>query len=209
MQCFHCVYIFRKTYDKHLIFSAPDNRGKMCWKIHCLNLFPCALLVNIFYLSWLKKIIWVTGVLRRTVVIDWRFNNLCGSHLQSQVVVLVSWKFKNPGERFDWSVDRVAVGKCVRWLAVKTCAGIGYANRWVVKWIINKVLLFPRVATVREKSGKNKNFSRSGKSQGILQKVRENLSSCQSQWKVREFCFQVGARFCEDYENIFIRKIKL
>ena len=28
---------------------------------------------------------------------------------------------------------------------------------------------------------KNKNFSRSGKSQGILQKVRENLSSCQSQ----------------------------
>ena len=38
-----------------------------------------------------------------------------------------------------------------------------------------------RVATVREKSGKNKNFSRSGKSQGILQKVRENLSSCQSQ----------------------------
>ena len=66
-----------------------------------------------------------------------------------------------------------------------------------------------RVATVREKSGKNKNFSRSGKSQGILQKVRENLSSCQSQWKVREFCFQVGARFCEDYENIFIPKIKL
>ena len=38
-----------------------------------------------------------------------------------------------------------------------------------------------RVATVREKSGKNKNFSRSGKSQGILQKVMENLSSCQSQ----------------------------
>ena len=38
-----------------------------------------------------------------------------------------------------------------------------------------------RVATVKEKSGKNKNFSRSGKSQEILQKVRENLSSCQSQ----------------------------
>ena len=40
---------------------------------------------------------------------------------------------------------------------------------------------FYRVATVREKSEKNKNFSRSGKSQGILQKVRENLSCCQSQ----------------------------
>ena len=94
-------------------------------------------------IPWLKKIIWVIGVLRRTVVSDWRFDNLCGSHLQSQVVVLVSWKFKNPGERFDWSIDRVAVGKYVMWLAVKTCAAIGYANRWIVKWIINKVLLFP------------------------------------------------------------------
>ena len=43
---------------------------------------------------WLKKIIffffffiWVIGVLRRTVVCDWSFDNLCGSHLQSQVVV--------------------------------------------------------------------------------------------------------------------------
>ena len=97
--------------------------------------------VNDDKIPWLKKIIWVTGVLRRTVVSDWRFDNLCGSHLQSQVVVLVSWKFKNPGERFDWSVDRVAVGKCVVWLAVKTCAEIGYANRWDVKWVINKVLL--------------------------------------------------------------------
>ena len=94
-------------------------------------------------IPWLKKIIWVIGVLRRTVVIDWRFDNLCGSHLQGQVVVLVSWKFKNPGERFDWSIDRVAVGKYVMWLAVKTCAEIGYANRWIAKWIINKVLLFP------------------------------------------------------------------
>ena len=94
--------------------------------------------LNMINISWLKKIIWVIGVLRRTVVIDWRCDNLCGSHLQSQVVVLVSWKLKNSGERFDWSVDRVAVGKCVMWLAVKTCAEMGYANRWVVKWIINK-----------------------------------------------------------------------
>ena len=35
-------------------------------------------------------IIWVIGVLRRTVVGDWLFDNLCGSHLQSQVIVLVS-----------------------------------------------------------------------------------------------------------------------
>ena len=94
-------------------------------------------------IPWLKKIIWVVGVLRRTLVCDWRFDNLCGSHLQSQVIVLVSWKFKNPGERFDWSIDRVADGKRVMWLTMKTCAEIGYANRWVSKWIINNVLLFP------------------------------------------------------------------
>ena len=94
-------------------------------------------------IPWLKKIIWVIGFLRRTVVSNWRFDNLCGSHLQSQVVVLVSGKFKNLGERFVWSIDRVAIGKYVVWLAVKTCAEIGYANRWIVKWIINKVLLFP------------------------------------------------------------------
>ena len=35
-------------------------------------------------IPWLKKIIWVIGVLSRTVVSDWRFDNLCGSHLQSQ-----------------------------------------------------------------------------------------------------------------------------
>ena len=68
-------------------------------------------------IPWLKKIIWVIGVLRRTVVSDWSFDNLCGSHLQSQVVVLVSWKLKkNPGDRFDWSVDRVAVSKWCDWL---------------------------------------------------------------------------------------------
>ena len=40
-----------------------------------------------FNLPWLKKIIWVIGVLRGTVVSDWRFDNLCGSHLQSQVTL--------------------------------------------------------------------------------------------------------------------------
>ena len=55
-------------------------------------------------------------VLRRTVVCDWRFDDLCGSHRQSEVTVLVSWKFKSPGERFDWSIDRVAVGTRVTWL---------------------------------------------------------------------------------------------
>ena len=37
---------------------------------------------------WLKKIIWAIGVLGRTVVRNWRFDNLCRSHLQSQLVVI-------------------------------------------------------------------------------------------------------------------------
>ena len=57
---------------------------------------------GVTYLDW--KIMWVIGVQRRTVVCDWCFDNLCRSHLQSQVIVLVSWKFKNPGKPFDWSI---------------------------------------------------------------------------------------------------------
>ena len=94
-------------------------------------------------IPYLEKIIWVIGVLRGTVVCNWRFVNLCGSHLQSQVIVIFSWNFKNPGERFDWSIDRVAAGKRVKWLAVKTSTDIGYTNRWVVRWIINNELLSP------------------------------------------------------------------
>ena len=45
------------------------------------------ILFFLFWLiPWLKKIIWVIGVLRQTVVREWRFDNLCGSHLQSQVM---------------------------------------------------------------------------------------------------------------------------
>ena len=33
-------------------------------------------------------------------------------------------KIQKKDERFDWSIDRVAVGKCVMWLAVKTCGEI-------------------------------------------------------------------------------------
>ena len=33
-------------------------------------------------ISWLRMIIWVTEVMKRTVVGDWRFDNFCGSHLQ-------------------------------------------------------------------------------------------------------------------------------
>ena len=37
-------------------------------------------------IPWLKMIVWVTGILRRTVVDDWCFDNLCGSHLRSYLL---------------------------------------------------------------------------------------------------------------------------
>ena len=46
-------------------------------------------------IAWLKKIIWVIRVLRRIVVWDWPFDKLCGSHLQSQVLV---WSVENYSE---------------------------------------------------------------------------------------------------------------
>ena len=66
-------------------------------------------------------------------------------------------------------------------MQILALAGIMMVNVIILSKIKIKIDIMNRVATVREKSGKNKNFSRSGKSQGILQKVRENLSSCQSQ----------------------------
>ena len=39
--------------------------------------------ITIDLIPWLKKIIWVIGVLRRTLVSDWCFDNRCGSHRQS------------------------------------------------------------------------------------------------------------------------------
>jgi len=37
---------------------------------------------------------WVTRRTVQTVVGNWHFDNPCESHLQSQVTILVSWKFK-------------------------------------------------------------------------------------------------------------------
>ena len=45
--------------------------------------------MNNIVLPWLKMITWVTGVLRMAVAGDWRFDNLCRSHLQSALTVVV------------------------------------------------------------------------------------------------------------------------
>ena len=59
--------------------------GLLSYKFSCFTVqFIRKMLVPRSNKTWLKMIIWVIGVLGRTVVGDWRFDNLCGSHLQSQ-----------------------------------------------------------------------------------------------------------------------------
>lgn len=67
-----------------------SNTGTMQWR--CMKLMICTL----FRLVLLSlKMVWakdwptdcVNGVLRRTVVDDWHFSNLCECHLQSQAIV--------------------------------------------------------------------------------------------------------------------------
>ena len=41
-----------------------------------------------------------------------------------------TWKFQNSGEQFDWSIDRVTVGKPVMWLAY-----IGETSRNLTTWV--------------------------------------------------------------------------
>ena len=57
------------------------------------------MIINIFK-SRFSLIVWVNIVLNRTVVVDsdWRFDNLCGSHLQSQSELYpVSWRYYTLG----------------------------------------------------------------------------------------------------------------
>ena len=53
---------------------------------------------------WLKMIIRVIGVLRRTVVQTDFPTTWAEALLWVQWSFLVSWQFKNPDERFDWSI---------------------------------------------------------------------------------------------------------
>ena len=69
------------------------------------------------------SIVWVNVVLNRTVVVDsdWRFNNMCSSHLQGQSEFSVSRQLMvlNSGYWPDWSRDvigRLSVKPCCYWL---------------------------------------------------------------------------------------------
>ena len=74
-------------------------------------------------ISKLSMIVRVNVVLNRTVVVDsdWRFNNLCSSHLQSQSEFSVPRQLMvlNSGYWPDWGRDvigRLSVRPCCYWL---------------------------------------------------------------------------------------------
>ena len=63
-------------------FSQPRNGLSLKWRWSFETCCRKHLEFNVTHT--LKMVIWVIGVLRRTVVGDWRFDNLSRSHLQSQ-----------------------------------------------------------------------------------------------------------------------------
>ena len=68
---------------------------------------------NSKFLPWLKKIIWLIGVLRRTVAWEWRFDNLWRSHfhltstlkMASALVVETSVANNSPSQDFNYPDD--------------------------------------------------------------------------------------------------------
>ena len=63
---------------------AKNGHKKILWDTYLHISQKIARITN--FKSWLSLIVWVNVVLNRTVVVDsdWGFDNLCGSHLQSQ-----------------------------------------------------------------------------------------------------------------------------
>ena len=74
-------------------------------------------------------------------------------------------------------------------------SGAGLYMIWTLYWCnlsrICCILSHAGLPCVREKSGKNKIFSRSGNCQGILENIREFLPLDSCQGIVREFCHDI------------------
>ena len=100
---------------------------------HCERLEPRS-----HFKSRLSLIVLVNVVLNRTVVVDgdWRFDNLCGSHLQSQSeLYLVSWWYYTlvidlapVVQTLDSTIQRISVME------------INYAIRWIVIYPVDSAI---------------------------------------------------------------------
>ena len=102
---------------------------------------------DILRIVWLKMIIWVTGVLRKAVVGDWCFNNLCGNHLQSQVKMWPSCKLRwfplkqrwlYPASRVSFDLPR-SVGKRKETLHRSACHSSKEMDESLQFWLVKPV----------------------------------------------------------------------
>ena len=97
------------------------------------------------YFKRLSLIVRVNVVLNRTVVVDsdWRFDNLCGSHLQSQSeLYYVSWYYYTLVIDLIGQLRRDVIGR----LSVKPrCYGL-----WRLKVYYNELCLLRRMTTAVE-----------------------------------------------------------
>ena len=97
-------------------------------------------------ISRLSMIVRVNVVLNRTVVVDsdWRFNNLCSSHLQSQSEFSVSRQLMvlNFGYWPNWQWSRDVIGR----LSVKPCC------YWLRRLVMSSMRFDPSIVTVEQSS---------------------------------------------------------
>ena len=90
-------------------------------------------------------IVWVNVVLNRTVVVDsdWRFDNLCGSHFQSQSELYhVSWWYYTLVVDLIGQLSRDVIGR----LSVKLWC------YWLWRLLMSSVLFDPSIVAVKKSS---------------------------------------------------------
>ena len=139
----------------------------LTWEVsyYFIGLFPAVLMNNNYFKSRLSLIVRVNVVLNRTVVVDsdWRFDNLCGSHLQSQselyhvsrwyyilwllitiIIIIVNWCLSKLKKNVEGSA--CIWGRClleahfyrwVRWVRLSTSI-LKSSNLSATPWSSNK-----------------------------------------------------------------------
>ena len=95
-------------------------------------------LITCLYLAWKRSSGWLESWEGLFLASD--VSTTCAEVI-FRAIALVSWKFRNSGDRFDWSIDRVAYGKCVMWSAE------GDLSMLVLGLVLRRCLNFPRVSS--------------------------------------------------------------
>ena len=85
-------FVVLRTRTKPIMLGLMPSDVTLRRNLNCINRYFEQTMSTL-----IKKVIWVIGVLRWTVVCDWRFDNLCGNHGQIQVTPITQMVFCNQG----------------------------------------------------------------------------------------------------------------